>query len=108
MRIRTHFKTRIITLVSVAQSLSVRPIFASTESQESKYYIGVHNRTWQCALGPFLRPDGGFGGDGSDGSIGGVVGVAGDGGDSGDGSVVCVGGDGAVLYCLQNFVSSGN
>ena len=108
MRIMTHFKTQIITLVPVAQFLSVRPIFTSTESQESKYYIGACNGTRQCALWPILRPDGGFGGDGSDGSIGGVVGVAGDGGDSGDGSVVCVGGDGAVLYCLQNFVSSGN
>ena len=104
----THFKTRIITLVPVAQSLSVRPIFASSESEEFISYIGVGNRWRQCTLWPILRPDGGFGGDGSDGSIGGVVGVAGDGGDSGDGSVVCVGGYGAVLYCLQNFVSSEN
>ena len=51
----THIKTQIITLVPVAQFLSVRPIFASTESQESKYYIGVRNRMRQCALRPVLR-----------------------------------------------------
>ena len=55
MRIMTHIKTQTLTLLSVAQFLSVRPIFASTESQESKYDIGVRNRTRQCALGPILR-----------------------------------------------------
>ena len=51
----TLIKTQIITLVHLAQILSVRPIFASTESQESKYYIGVRNRMRQCTLRHFLR-----------------------------------------------------
>ena len=50
MRTMTHFKTQFLTLASVAQSLSVRPFIASTESREFKYYIGVRNRTRQCAL----------------------------------------------------------
>ena len=49
MRTMTHVKNQTLTLLSVAQSLSVRLIFASAESQESKYYIGVCK---QNALGP--------------------------------------------------------
>ena len=55
MRIMTHFKTQIITLVPVAQSLSVRPIFASSESEEFISYIGVGNRLRQCTLRPVFR-----------------------------------------------------
>ena len=57
MRIRAHFKTPFVSLVSVVQSQPVTPFFASTESQESKADISLNNRTWLCALGPFLRPN---------------------------------------------------
>ena len=57
MPTRTHFKTQSISLVSLVQSWHVTPFFASTESHKSKSDIGLCNRTRQCALGPFLRPN---------------------------------------------------
>ena len=56
MRIKTHFKTPFVSLVSLVQSGHVTPFFASTESQESKSDISLCNRTRQCALRPILRP----------------------------------------------------
>ena len=50
MRIMTHIKTQTLTLLSVAQFLSVRPIFASTEPHEFDYDIAMRNGTRQCAL----------------------------------------------------------
>ena len=57
MRTMTFFKTWFLTLVSVVQSLSVRPFFASTESQEYNSDIVSHNITRNCAQGPILRHD---------------------------------------------------
>ena len=56
---RTHFKTPLYFAFSqlpVVGFEHVRSFFDSTQSQESKFDIALHNRTRQCALRPILRP----------------------------------------------------
>ena len=45
-----------VSQLPVVRSEQVRTLFVSTQSQESKSEVSLHNGMRQCALGPILGP----------------------------------------------------